>query len=198
LVKGFFKWLQRRTAVESPLPRIAGRFTTSPAPAADPESFIGAAGTLGTERAPIALPPALQPIRLPEPVSIAPATSEMRFMRLHAQSRFYEMWDMVAEDAQRAWGSRDHFMKEMPRFGEGTELLDMQVVSVAVLEGWTDHAHARTYGSVARIAMRYRIRERGRDSSFDRQVHLVPAAGGWRTLCYPVTIPTTPGTPAGR
>jgi hypothetical protein len=121
----------------------------------------------------------------PPSVSIAPATFERRFMRLHAEGRFDEMWEMLAEDAQRAWGGRDAFIRDMPRLDEETELLDMQVVSVAVVEGWTDQVHHRTYGNVARMVMRYRVRQQWREWTVDRQVHLIPAAGGWRTLCYP-------------
>jgi hypothetical protein len=58
-------------------------------------------------------------------------------------------------------------------------------MSVAMLERWTDPAHERTYMNVARVVMRYRIRHEQHDWTFDRQVHLLPASGGWRTLCYP-------------
>jgi hypothetical protein len=121
----------------------------------------------------------------PSDESIAPANFEVRFMKLQAQERFDEMWEMLAEDAQRAWGGREAFIRDMPRFGDGMELLDMQVVSVDVLESWTDHAHERRYKDVARMVMRYRIKQQWRESTFDREVHLIPAAGGWRTLCYP-------------
>src|SRR5258708_17843774 len=42
------------------------------------------------------LPPMLEPMRPPPPTSIAPQTFETRFMTLHAQGRFDEMWDMLA------------------------------------------------------------------------------------------------------
>ena len=121
----------------------------------------------------------------PPPTSVAPATFERRFMKLHAEGRFDEMWEMLAEDAQQAWGGREAFIRDMPRLGDETEVLDMQVVSVAVVEGWTDRTHHRTYSNVARMVMRYRVRQQWREWTFDRQVHLIPAAGGWRTLCYP-------------
>jgi hypothetical protein len=129
--------------------------------------------------------PNSRPLRPPPSVSIAPATFERQFMKLHAQGRFDEMWEMLAEDAQRAWGSRDAFIRGMPRLDSETELLDMQVVSVAVVEGWTDQLHRRTYANVARMVMRYRVRQQWREWTFDRQVHLIPAAGSWRTLVYP-------------
>ena len=105
-------------------------------------------------------------------------------MKLHTEGRFDDMWDMLAEDAQRAWGGRDSFIREMPRLDDNFELLDMQVVSVKVLEGWTDLAHQRAYSNVAQMVMRYRVRQQWKEWTFDRQVHLIPAAGGWRTLCY--------------
>jgi len=109
----------------------------------------------------------------------------MRFMKLQAQGRFDEMWEMVAEDAQRAWGGREAFIKGMPRLNDDMELLDMQVVNVNVLETWTDRMHQRSYRNVAQMVMRYRVRQQWREWSFDREVHLIPAAGGWRTLFYP-------------
>jgi len=140
------------------------------------------------------LGPGFEPLPSPPAISMAPATFERRFMKLHAEGRFDEMWDMLAEDAQRAWGGREAFIREMPRMGDETELLDMQVVSVAVVEGWTDQMHQRTYSNVARMVMRYRVRQQWREWTFDRQVHLIPAAGGWRTLCYPSRM----GAPATR
>lgn len=183
MVKRLFRPLRRWPAVEAFLARLAGQFTTWPAD--DFGRFVSASVGTGMAGAAAAFPPAVEPLRPAPPSSIAPATFEMRFMRLHMEGRFDEMWDMLAEDAQRAWGGREVFMRDMPRLDDGVELLDMQAVSVAVLEGWTDQAHQRTYSNVARLVMRYRVRQQWREWTFDRQVHLVPAAGGWRTLCYP-------------
>ena len=69
----------------------------------------------------------------------------------------------------------------------------LSVASVTVLESWTDNLHQRTYSNVARLVMRYRVRQQWREWTFDRQVHLVPAAGGWRTLCYPTRARTAAG-----
>lgn len=182
MVKRLFQPLRRWPAFEALLARVAGQFTTWPAD--DFGRFVRAPVGSGMAGA-AAFPPPVEPLRPPPPSSIAPATFEMRFMRLHLEGKFDEMWDMLAEDAQRAWGGREAFMRGMPRLDDGTELLDMQPVSVAVLEGWTDQAHQRTYSNVAQLVMRYRIRQQWREWTFDRQVHLVPAAGGWRTLCYP-------------
>ncbi len=158
LMRPFRRW----PAVEAFLMRLVGRFTTGPVDDFD------------------------RPIRPPAPNSIAPATFEMRFMKLHAEGRFDEMWEMIAEDAQRAWGGREMFIRDMPRLGDDTELLDVQVLNVNVLESWTDSRHERTYSNVAQMVLRYRVREQWKDWTLDREVHLIPAAGGWRTLFYPI------------
>jgi hypothetical protein len=183
MVKFLLSPVRRWPAVEAVVTRVAGQFTTWPAD--EFGRFIGASVGVDMPAGDPALPPRAAPLRPPPPVSIAPATFEKLFMKLHAEGRFDEMWEMLAEDAQRAWGSRDAFMRDMPRLDDDTELLDMQVVSVAVIEGWTDHKHQRSYSNVARMVMRYRVRQQWREWTFDRQVHLIPAAGGWRTLCYP-------------
>ncbi len=118
----------------------------------------------------------------------------MRFMKLHTEGRFEEMWEMVAEDAQRAWGGIQNFVRDMPRLDEWLEILEMQVANVQLLESWTDPLHQRTYSNVARLVMRYRVRQQWKEWTFDRQVHLVPDGGAWRTLCYP----TRPRTAASR
>jgi len=101
---------------------------------------------------------------------------------------------MLAEDAQRAWGGREIFIRDMPRLGDDTELLDIQVVNVKVLESWTDSQHQRIYSNVAQMMLRYRVRQQWKDWTLDRQVHLIPAAGGWRTLCYPTNAKSTSQT----
>jgi hypothetical protein len=126
-----------------------------------------------------------EPVGALKPVPVAPATFEMRFMRLQAEGRFDEMWEMLADDAQRAWGSRDAFIRGMPRLDEDMQLLDMHVISVTVLDGWVDRLHERSYQNVAQMVMRYRVKQQWREWTFDREVHLIPAAGAWRTLCYP-------------
>lgn len=183
MVNSLLRPLRRWPALEAALARLAGRFTTWPSD--DFGRFLSASMTTAAMGGPAALPPASRPVQSAPPVSIAPATFEMRFMRLQAEGRFDEMWEMLAEDAQRAWGGRESFIQGMPRLGDDTELLDMQVISVTVLEGWTDRVHQRAYQNVAQMVMRYRVRQQWREWTFDRQVHLIPAAGGWRTLCYP-------------
>jgi hypothetical protein len=127
------------------------------------------------------------------PPPVAPASCEMLFMRLHTEGRFDEMWAMLADDAQLAWGGLQNFVHEMPRLDEWLEIMDMEVANVTMLDTWTDHLHQRTYSNVARLVMRYRVRQQLKEWTFDRMVHLVPQADGWRTLCYP----TRPRTAAG-
>ena len=183
MVKSLIRPLRRWPALESLVTRIAGQFTTEPA--ADFGRFFRASAGSAPPGGASAFQPQVEPLRPPPPVSIAPATFERRFMTLHAEGRFDEMWEMLAEDAQREWGGRDAFIRDMPRLNDEIELIDLQVVSVAVVEGWTDPVHQRTYSNVAQMVMRYRVRQQWREWTFDRQVHLIPAAGGWRTLCYP-------------
>ena len=183
MVKSLLKPLRRWPALETLFHRVAGQLTTFPADAFG--RFAGSPIGPGLTGSIAAFPPVMKPMRPPPPASVAPATFETRFMKLHAEGRFDEMWEMLAEDAQRAWGGRDSFIREMPRLDELTEVLDMQPVSVSVLESWTDNLHQRTYSNVAQLVMRYRVRQQWKEWTFDRQVHLVPAAGGWRTLCYP-------------
>jgi hypothetical protein len=169
MVKRFLRELRRQPVIAAVLTWFSEQFGTPPE-----DEYIRFSG-------------GAQELERPPAVSVAPATFERQFMKLHAQGRFEEMWEMLAEDAQRAWGGRDAFIRDMPRLDAETELLDMQVVSVAVVEGWTDQLHRRTYSNVARMVMRYRVRQQWREWTFDRQVHLIPAAGSWRTLVYPMS-----------
>lgn len=191
MVKRLTAPLRRWPAFEAALTKLAAWFKSWPADDygrfINPSVGTGMAGGIG------GFPPVIEPERPAVAPSIPPATFEMTFMRLHAQGRFDEMWEMLAEDAQRAWGGREAFMRDMPRLDDETELLDMQALSVAVLDGWTDRAHQRTYSNVARLVMRYRVRQRWREWTFDRQVHLIPAGGGWRTLLYPTKVRTAIG-----
>src|SRR5260370_10613583 len=115
MVKRIFRPLRRWPVVEAFFLRFAGQFTTWPAD--DFGRFVSASIGTGMAGASPAMPPLVEPIRPPPPTSIAPATFEMRFMKFHAEGRFDEMWDMLAEDAQRAWGARETFMRDMPRLG---------------------------------------------------------------------------------
>ena len=107
MVKGIRHRIRRWPAVEYVLTRIPGQFTTWPAD--DFGTFVSASIGTGMAGPIAAMPPLLEPLRPPPPTSIAPATFEMRFMRLHAEGRFDEMWEMVAEDAARmGWARSIH------------------------------------------------------------------------------------------
>ena len=166
------------------LTRIAGHFTTWSA-----DEFgrftntpIGRQSTILTGGA---QPPTYEPARLPAPESMAPGAFEMRFARLQQESRFEEMWTMLAEDAQRSWGGQEAFVKRMATQSGVVQLLNAEVGTVDIVPEWTDSHRHRTYRNVARLAVRYRVKHDWRELTLDRQVHLVPAADGWRTLCYP-------------
>ena len=161
---------------------VTGHFTTWPAdefgrfvrsPNRQPEPVVSA------------LPPAARPERPPDPSSIAPGTFELRFTRLHQERSFDQMWEMLAEDAQRSWGGRQAFVERMRRQAAEYELLGAEVDESRIVPEWTDRHRNRTYRNVARLQVRYRIRHGWREVAMRREVHLVPAAGGWRTLFYP-------------
>lgn len=179
MVKRFFSRIRRWTNVETLRLRISRPFLAWPV---EETGDYGGGRFGGVVHAPVSPPRS----------RIAPATVEMRFMRLHAEGRFEEMWEILAEDAQRAWGSVHNFVREMPRLDEWLEILDMNVASETILEVWTDELHQQTYRNVARLVMRYHVRQRWKEWTFDRQVHLVPGFGGWRTLCYPTRARMAP------
>lgn len=124
--------------------------------------------------------------RRPLPAAaVPPATFELRFARLQRKRSFEQIWELLAVDAQQSWGSRDVFVAEMREQADGYELIEASVRDVAMLPEWTDRRGRRTYRNVARLAVRYRIRHGDQELAMERQVHLVPAPGGWRTLYYP-------------
>jgi hypothetical protein len=188
MVKKLLRPLHRWPGMQSLFLRFQRQFMTWPSE--DFGRFAGAPVGTGLGGAFATIPPLVEVPRQSPAPPVAPASFEIRFMKLHAEGRFEDMWEMLAEDAQRAWGSLQNFIREMPRLDEWLEILDMQVASVAMLDVWTDHVHQQTYSNVARLVMRYHVRQQWREWSFDRQVHLVPAHGGWRTLCYPMRART--------
>jgi hypothetical protein len=179
MVKSFFRPIRRWPVVESFLQRFGSW------PADDFGRYVSATVGTGMAGAFATNPAQVEAVRPHSGESIHPGTFEIRFMKLHSEGRFEEMWEMLADDAQRAWGGLQNFIREMPRLDEWLEILEMQVANVTLLDTWTDHAHQVTYSNVARLVMRYKVRQNWREWTFDRQVHLVPAMGGWRTLCYP-------------
>jgi hypothetical protein len=180
MVKSLLRPLRRWPAVES----LFHRFSSWPAD--DFGRYVSASVGTGMAGAFATMPMPVDQARPPEaPAQVHPGTFEIRFMKLHTEGRFEEMWEMLADDAQRAWGGIQNFVREMPRLDEWLEIIEIQVANATLLDSWTDHMHQRTYSNVARLVMRYKVRQNWREWTFDRQVHLVPDAGGWRTLCYP-------------
>jgi len=161
---------------------LAGHFTTWPA---DEFARFTRSAPREREATVSARPPEAPPVRSPDATSIAPGTFELRFAKLHQDQDFDVMWDMLAEDAQRSWGSRQEFVERMHRQASEFELLEARVGGSVIVPEWTDQHRNRTYRNVARLDVLYRIRHGWRDVTMRRQVHLVPAAGGWRTLFYP-------------
>ena len=170
--------------VDRLITRVAGHFTTWPA-----DEFSRFTTTPIGQSPPAfefsAQPPAALPLRPPEPEALAPGAFEARFTRFQREGRYEEMWRMLAEDAQRSWGSEDRFVMAMSRQMGTAKVLAANVGSVDIVPEWTDTRRNRTYHNVARLAVSYRLRLDWRELTVDRQVHLIPAADGWRTLFYP-------------
>jgi len=164
--------------------KIAGHFTTWPA---DDFARFTATPFGQPSAAPVssAQPPVTRPQKPPEPSSIAPGAFEIRFNRLQREGRYEQMWSMLAEDAQRSWGSEEKFIEVMELQSDAAQVVEAEVGAVNIVPEWTDQRHNRTYRNVARLAVRYRLKHEYRELTVYRQVHLVPAADGWRTLCYP-------------
>jgi hypothetical protein len=171
--------LHRYPALEWLVATVLGRVSTWPADefARFTQARIPPSG--GTA----VLPPDAEPLKPPQPLSIAPATFEVRFSELQQQGRYHEMWELLAEDAQRSWGGRERFVEAMRRQAEDVEVLETEVGECELVPEC--RIRNRTYRNVARLQVRYRVRLQWREQTLDRQVHLIPATGGWRTLAYP-------------
>ena len=184
MILGLLSLLRGWQVVDRLLTKVAGHFTTWPA-----DEFSRFTTTpIGQPTlvpAYTAQPPTPRPMRPPEPASIAPGAFEIRFTRLQREGRYEQMWSMLAEDAQRSWGSEDNFIRGMHLQQGAAELVEAEIGSVKIVPEWTDRNHNRTYRNVARLAVRYKLKQEWRELTVYRQVHLIPAADGWRTLCYP-------------
>jgi hypothetical protein len=183
-IRALLNQLSHTPWLEHLLARVLGRFTTWPADefARFTTSAIPATATAAPTAAARVEP---QRVSAPRPEALAPDAFELRFARLQREGRYERMWSMLAEDAQRSWGGEDRFIEQMRRQHDEAELVDASVERVAIVPEWTDSRRNRTYRNVARLAVRYRFKLEWREVIVDRQVHLVPAADGWRTLCYP-------------
>lgn len=170
-----YPWLERLVAI------LLGRVSTWPAD--EFSRFTHATLPVTPGAGSPTLPPAAEPLRPPEPTSIAPGTFEARFAGLQRDGRYHEMWDLLAEDAQRSWGGRERFIGAMARQAEEVQVLETEIGACEVVPEC--RIRNRTYRNVARLQVRYTVRHQWRELVLDRQVHLIPAAGGWRTLAYP-------------
>jgi hypothetical protein len=124
-------------------------------------------------------------VRMRAQPRLAPHAFEQQFARLQREGRYGDMWPLLAEDAQRLWGTPDSFAGRLRDQAAGVELLDADVRDVDLLSEWTDARAGRTYRNVARLDVRYRVKYGPREWALKRQVHLVPARDGWRALWYP-------------
>jgi len=110
MILALLSQLRAWPVVDRLLTRIAGHFTTWPA---DEFSRFTTTPIGQPLLAPgfTAQPPEAQPLRPPEPESIAPGAFELRFTRFQREGRYEQMWAMLAEDAQRSWGSEERFIR---------------------------------------------------------------------------------------
>lgn len=170
-----YPWLEHLVA------KLLGRVSTWPADEFSRFTHLTlpAPATAGSPT----LPPEAEPMKPPEPTAIAPGTFELRFGELQRAGRYHDMWDLLAEDAQRSWGGRDRFIGAMERQAEDVQVLETEIGGCEVVPEC--RIRNRTYHNVARLQVRYKVRHQWRELVLDRQVHLIPAAGGWRTLAYP-------------
>ena len=190
--------LRQWPALERFLSLIAGHFTTWPADdfgrftrtplsrsrfqtgEPEPASTVGADLRSG----PVSPPRTFLSQSWPEP-ALAPSAFEQRFARLQREGRFDDMWPMLADDAQRSWGGPAAFAERMRDQTGNLQVVDTDVQDVDFISEWTDRRAGRTYRNVARLDVSYRVKHGQREWALRRQVHLVPAGDGWRTLCYP-------------
>jgi hypothetical protein len=170
--------------------RVLGRLTTWPSDDFSRFTRTRLPGQDAAEGPPEARPPVGYPLQPPQPETIAPETFELRFARLQACGLYDDMWELLAEDAQRSWGSRALFAQAMRTRGQDLQVLGAEVDEVRIVPEWTDRFRRRTYRNVARLAVRYHVRYEHREWTAESEVHLVPAADGWRTLCYPESLPS--------
>ena len=185
MILGLLSLLRGWQVIDRLITKVAGHFTTWPAD--DFARFTTTPiGQPPLAPAYTAQPPPPRLVRPPEPLSIAPGAFEIRFTQLQREGNYEQMWSMLAEDAQRSWGSEESFVRGMSQQAAGAaEVVETEIGTVAIVPEWTDQHRNRTYRNVARLAVRYRLKQEWRELTVYRQVHLVPAADGWRTLCYP-------------
>src|SRR4030088_1273004 len=129
MILGLLSLLRGWQFVDRLITKVAGHFTTWPAD--EFSSFMTTPTGNPGPTPPSPPPPPSRPIRPPEPASIAPGAFEIRFTRLQREGRYEQMWSMLAEDAQRSWGSEERFIHGMQLQEEGSaQLVEAEIGSV--------------------------------------------------------------------
>jgi hypothetical protein len=114
-----------------------------------------------------------------------PAFAEALFVELMRAHQYRRAFEQLSSDCQRSWGSAERFATAQG-FGAMGRVRGVRVTDVRYLPEWTDPSRGATYQEVAELSVEYTIGERDPGTVLRRVVHLVPDAGRWRSLCYPV------------
>jgi hypothetical protein len=126
-------------------------------------------------------PPPPPPVEAPE---ADPARSEERFVEHLREGRYEAAFDLLAASCQERWGSARAFAA-----GQGSgaaNLLGLSVRAVRRLPDWADAEGGCLHRDVVELDVDYQVRLSATTSAtVSRTVHLVAAAGGWRSICYP-------------
>jgi hypothetical protein len=114
-----------------------------------------------------------------------PAFAEALFVELMRAHQYRRAFEQLSSDCQRMWGSAEGFATAQGA-GAMSRVRGVRVNDVRYLPEWTDPGRGATYHEVAELQVEYTIGERDPGTVLRRVVHLVPDAGRWRSLCYPV------------
>jgi hypothetical protein len=114
-----------------------------------------------------------------------PAFAEALFIELMRAHQYRRAFEQLSSECQQSWGSAEDFATAQGAGAMG-RLRGVRVNDVRYLPEWTDPGRGATYQEVAELQVEYTIGERERATVLRRVVHLVPDAGRWRSLCYPV------------
>jgi hypothetical protein len=113
-----------------------------------------------------------------------PARHEEHLVELLRQGSYELAFAQLAAPCQRRWGSPDAFAAAQG--ASAANLLGVSVRGTRYLSCWTDTDAGCVHRDVAELEVEYRVRlSPATAATVVRTVHLVPAAGGWRSVCYP-------------
>lgn len=113
-----------------------------------------------------------------------PAFGEALFVELMRAQQFDRAFALLADDCQRAWGSRSAFARAQSD-GNFMNLRGINVKATRYLPTWTDPERNTTHTQVAELDVDYLLDGHGPSAVATRTVHLVAAGRTWRSLCYP-------------